>query len=122
MSTLLEKIKSVKLCLMAHPDNEVDSEFADRISDLEEIEKELSKDKWIKLNSEDDLPKTYKTIDLWFLTKTGQITINNWNSKFQSYLGYKTIEKELKKHLNMDEQIFKPIKRKKIKYKNKCKT
>ena len=83
MSTILEKIKSVKLCLMAHPDNEVDSEFEDRISDLEEIENELSKDKWIKLNSEDDLPKTDKTIDLWFLTKTGRITINNWNSKFK---------------------------------------
>ena len=39
---LLQKIKSIKLCLMAHPDNEEHSEFADRISDLEEIEKELS--------------------------------------------------------------------------------
>lgn len=44
MSTILEKIKSVKLCLMAHPDNEQDSEFSDRISDLEEIENELLKD------------------------------------------------------------------------------
>lgn len=57
MSTILEKIKSVKLCLMAHPDNEVDSEFADRISDLEEIENELSKDKWIKIEKEEDLPE-----------------------------------------------------------------
>ena len=40
---LLDKIKSVKLCLMAHPDNEKDSEFEDRISDLEDIEKALSK-------------------------------------------------------------------------------
>ena len=40
---LLNKIKSVKLCLMAHPDNEKDSEFEDRISDLEDIEKALSK-------------------------------------------------------------------------------
>jgi len=40
---VLKKIKSIKLCLMAHPNNEVDSEFADRISDLEEIEIELSK-------------------------------------------------------------------------------
>lgn len=39
---LLKKIKSIKLCLIAHPDNEQDSEFADRISDLEEIENELS--------------------------------------------------------------------------------
>ena len=42
MNNILNKIKSVKLCLIAHPDNEIDSEFADRISDLEEIEKELS--------------------------------------------------------------------------------
>ncbi|EMY3554928.1 hypothetical protein [Flavobacterium psychrophilum] len=56
MSTLLEKIKSVKLCLMAHPDNEEHSEFADRISDLEEIENELSKDKWIKIEKDSDLP------------------------------------------------------------------
>lgn len=35
-------IRSVKLCLMAHPDNEPDSEFEDRISDLEEIEDILS--------------------------------------------------------------------------------
>lgn len=44
---------------------------------------------------------------------------NNWKVKFHDYLGYKTIEKELKKHLNMDEKNFKLIKRKKIKYKNK---
>ena len=44
---------------------------------------------------------------------------NNWNSKFQSYLGYKTIEKELKKHLNIDDKLFKPIKTKKFRYKNK---
>jgi hypothetical protein len=36
--TMLQKIRSVKLCLMAHPDNEPNSEFEDRISDLEEIE------------------------------------------------------------------------------------
>ena len=53
---ILNKIKSVKLCLMAHPDNEQDSEFEDRISDLEEIENELSKDNWIKIESEKDLP------------------------------------------------------------------
>ena len=38
---ILQKLTSVKLLLMAHPDNELDSEFADRISDLEEIEKGL---------------------------------------------------------------------------------
>lgn len=39
---ILEKINSVKLLLSVHPDNEEDSEFSDRISDLEEIEKELN--------------------------------------------------------------------------------
>ena len=33
----LQKLKSVKLCLEAHPDNEPDSEFADRIDDLSEL-------------------------------------------------------------------------------------
>ena len=31
------KVRSVTLCMLAHPDNEPDSEFADRISDLTEI-------------------------------------------------------------------------------------
>lgn len=34
---ILTKLKSLWLCMSAHPDNEPDSEFADRISDLEEI-------------------------------------------------------------------------------------
>lgn len=67
---ILNKIKSVKSCIMAHPDNEQDSEFADRISDLEEIENELSKDKWIKIEKEEDLPEetgTYFTFSkVWW--------------------------------------------------------
>ena len=43
MQEILNKIKSVKLCLMAHPDNQEDSEFEDRISDLIDIEHELQK-------------------------------------------------------------------------------
>jgi hypothetical protein len=43
LEEVLKKIKSIKLCLMAHPNNEVDSEFADRITDLEEIQIELEK-------------------------------------------------------------------------------
>lgn len=35
--TQLQKLKSIRLCLSAHPDNEVGSEFADRISDLDEL-------------------------------------------------------------------------------------
>lgn len=33
----LQKLNSLLLCLSAHPDNEPDSEFADRISDLEDL-------------------------------------------------------------------------------------
>ena len=33
----LKKLNSIKSCLMAHPDNEPDSEFADRINDCDEI-------------------------------------------------------------------------------------
>lgn len=44
---------------MAHPDNEQDSEFADRISDLEEIENGLFNENngWNKLENEKDLPE-----------------------------------------------------------------
>ncbi|MBW7838598.1 MAG: hypothetical protein H3C36_02935 [Chitinophagaceae bacterium] len=41
MNELLSKLRSIQLCLMAHPDNEPDSEFADRISDLEDLPKEI---------------------------------------------------------------------------------
>ena len=54
MENILSKIRSVKLCMMAHPDNEQDSEFEDRISDLEEIENVLSKNGWI--NAMDEQP------------------------------------------------------------------
>ncbi|MBK7883497.1 MAG: hypothetical protein IPJ81_06660 [Chitinophagaceae bacterium] len=40
---ILDTIKSVKLCLMAHPDNEEGSEFADRIDDLTDIEVKLDR-------------------------------------------------------------------------------
>ena len=36
------KLNSIKLCLQAHPDNQPDSEFEDRISDIEDIEQQLS--------------------------------------------------------------------------------
>jgi len=39
--SILSKLKSVELCLSAHPDNTEGSEFEDRISDLKEIQKEL---------------------------------------------------------------------------------
>jgi hypothetical protein len=36
---ILKIIKSVKLTLMAHPENEPNSEFEDQIKSLEELEK-----------------------------------------------------------------------------------
>lgn len=41
MENILSKLKSVELCLSAHPDNEEHSEFADRISDLEAMQTHL---------------------------------------------------------------------------------
>lgn len=41
MKDILSKLKSVELCLSAHPDNEPNSEFADRITDLIEISKQI---------------------------------------------------------------------------------
>ena len=40
---MLNKINSVWLCMTAHPDNTINSEFEDRINDLEEVCKELLK-------------------------------------------------------------------------------
>jgi hypothetical protein len=88
---VLKKIKSIKLCLMAHPNNEVDSEFADRITDLEEIQIELSKDKWQQKRSYSEeevleqlnilmsLPSS--TLDK-FTDKNGSIT-KEWFEQFK---------------------------------------
>ena len=38
---MIQKIRSIRLCLSAHPDNEQNSEFADRIQDCDEIESHL---------------------------------------------------------------------------------
>lgn len=35
--SILKRLNSLYLCLSAHPHNEPDSEFADRIADLEEL-------------------------------------------------------------------------------------
>ena len=40
---MVKKVNSVILCLMAHPNNEPDSEFADRIDDLIEVKESLVK-------------------------------------------------------------------------------
>ena len=81
MNNILNKIKSVKLCLIAHPDNEIDSEFADRISDLEEIEKELSQDNWTKIENEDYLPEqggVYHIVVNGKLSKGTYLKKNRW--------------------------------------------
>ena len=39
---ILKRLNSVNLCMMAHPDNQPNSEFADRIDDLIEIIEALS--------------------------------------------------------------------------------
>lgn len=44
MKKIKQKLRSIELCLSAHPDNEEHSEFADRISDLKEIQKEVKLD------------------------------------------------------------------------------
>ena len=40
---ILQKLRSLRLCLIAHPDNEEDSEFADRIEDLNELIEKFEK-------------------------------------------------------------------------------
>ena len=52
---------------MAHPNNEVDSEFADRITDLEEIQTELSKVKWQQEEDKNTFSKEYMLEFAWFL-------------------------------------------------------
>ena len=44
MNTINQKLRSIELCLSAHPHNEPDSEFADRISDLQELPDIISKE------------------------------------------------------------------------------
>lgn len=41
MERILSKLRSIELCLSADPDNEEHSEFADRISDLQELQKDV---------------------------------------------------------------------------------
>jgi|SRR6185503_3047829 len=57
----LQKLNSLWLCLSTHPDNEPDSEFADRISDLEEL---IEYEKSENLNEEllEWLKESYKSI------------------------------------------------------------
>ena len=40
---ILKALQGIKLCLMAHPDNEENSEFEIRINQIEEIEESIPK-------------------------------------------------------------------------------
>lgn len=40
---IMQKLRSIRLCMMAHPDNEEHSEFADRIEDLNELIEKFEK-------------------------------------------------------------------------------
>jgi len=41
MGNIKQKLRSIELCMSAHPENEEYSEFADRISDLQELPKDI---------------------------------------------------------------------------------
>ena len=62
---MLKYIRSIILFLMAHPDNEQDSEMADRISDLKRIEFELRHDLLKKSNVEWELFLDYSYYDMF---------------------------------------------------------
>jgi len=62
-SEILQKIKSVKYCMIAHPDNIKDSEFEDRIEDLQEIEDFLSKGVSIQVVNNFKEPKNIINIE-----------------------------------------------------------
>jgi predicted GTPase len=49
-----------------------------------------------------------------FIKYFQNIFSNNWENKFHNYLGYKTIEKELKIHLNLENKHLKKIKTKNL--------
>ena len=46
---ILKKVNSILLCMIAHPDNEPDSEFADRVDDLIEIQEALNSSDYIHI-------------------------------------------------------------------------
>ena len=84
MEQILSKLRSVELCLSAHPDNEEHSEFADRISDLQELQKEVSnliewKKSAMNIFSEIDLQAIGKELNIGL----GQSVSENLLSKTQ---------------------------------------
>lgn len=93
MEQILSKLRSVELCLSAHPDNEENSEFADRISDLEELQKEVSnliewKNSAMNIFSEIDLQSIGKELNIGL----GQSVSENLLSKIKLHTEKNRIE------------------------------
>ena len=93
MEQILSKLRSVELCLSAHPDNEENSEFADRISDLEELQKEVSnlikwKNSAMNIFSEIDLQSIGKELNIGL----GQSVSENLLSKIKLHTENNRIE------------------------------
>jgi hypothetical protein len=93
MEQILSKLRSVELCLSAHPDNEEHSEFADRISDLQELQKEIStliewKKSAMNIFSEIDLQAIGKELNIGL----GQSVSENLLSKIQLHTEKNRIE------------------------------
>ena len=79
---IVQKIRSVKLCLMAHPHNEHGSEFRHRIDDLIDLEvhfKEQLSKQWVDVN--DRLPEdgTDKSIYCLVVSKYDGIVVRPYN-------------------------------------------
>ena len=84
MEQILSKLRSVKLFLSSHPDNEENSEFSDRISDIQELQKEVSnliewKKSAMNIFSEIDLQAIGKELNIGL----GQSVSENLLSKIQ---------------------------------------
>ena len=93
MEQILSKLKSVELCLSAHPDNEEHSEFADRISDLQELQKEVTdliewKKSAMNIFSQIDLQAIGKELNIGL----GQSVSENLLSKIQLHTEKHKIE------------------------------
>ena len=93
MENILSKLRSVELCLSAHPDNEEHSEFADRISDLQELQKEVKaliewKNSAMNIFSEIDLQAIGKELNVGL----GQSVSENLLSKIKLHTEKNRIE------------------------------
>jgi len=84
MEQILSKLRSIELCLSAHPDNEEHSEFSDRISDLQTLQKEVNdlvewKKSAMNIFSQIDLQAIGKELNIGL----GQSVSENLLSKIQ---------------------------------------